>query len=395
MAKKEETQEMELEQDPVINEEDDFEFGKKPAEGGDDKKGEEKETSGKDTKSEDEKTEEEEEKSDEDDKGSDDKDKEEDKTDDEVEDIFADDKQVEDEKPSEFDFNAMATDLGLEVEEGKKIESKDDFLKTVKGYIDKNKQEPDLSKFSPEARKVIEHLNKGDASLETFFENPVITSMNQMLAMGPEEKVRNLRYQELLQEHGNDAEKATEALTEEFEEYSKGQIKTMAEDIDKQAREIRENEIKKIIGEAEKQSAKKIADTTEAQKKQRDNLINYVSKQDSFFGIPLTKAGKEIILKDIDTGKFDQVIEQSPEETKFFSYMAAKYGSKIVERYNSVMKDEKRKAYNEAQDKEARARHKLPGDSKQSAGAGKTESQKSTKEGFDRWKEKGVFGDDE
>ncbi len=251
-----------------------------------------------------------------------------------------------------------------------------------------------MSKYTSEARKLIEHLNKGNVSLEKFFENPVITSMNQMLSMSPEEKVKNLRYQELLEDNKGDNDKAVESLTEEFEAMSKGEIKSMAEDIDRQAIMLRQNEIQKLIGDEEKKAVENSKSTIEAQKKEKDVLINYIKKQDSFFGIKLTDSGKEVIMKDIDTGKFDQILRESPEATKFFSYMATKYGKKIVERYNNAIKDENRKGYNQGLDKEFKATHKIPDNKKLNAGSGKKQEQQGIKKGFENWAGSEIFGDD-
>ena len=405
MAKQtKEAEDIVLEDQFPVSEEDDFEFGEKKEEGKE-----------KEEKKEEEKKEEEKAKSDEDD-GSDDfgkKDEKEDtageaedsqkedtdgkkaegKEEEEEPDLFVDEAEKSDEQ-EKFDFNEVATELGIKDKTDEtKFATKADFVDAVKKKMDESKQELDLSKFSTDAQKVIEHLSKENATLETFFENPVITSMNQMLAMSQEEKVRNLRYQELLKEHKGDEEKVEEELAEEFEEYSKGDIKSMAEEIDKQALEIRANEIKKIIGDVEKnaeQSANKAAETN---KKERENLVNYVNKQTSFFGIPLTDKAKASILSDINKGAFDEEIAKTPEATKFFSYMAAKHGQKIVERYNAALKDENRKGYNKAQDKEFKALHKIPDEKKQSAGAGKKAEQEGTKKGFDAWTDTSIFGE--
>ena len=295
----------------------------------------------------------------EDDKSSDDK-----KGDDKVEDIFS---SIDDDTAGkdELSFKSLLDEVGIEVEE--EVKDKESFIKATKKAIESSKQKIDLSGFDEDAQKLITHLNEKKGNLASFFENPVISQMNRIMMLDPEERYREVRYSELYDKH-KDSEKAIEALEQEVQEMSKGEIKTKSENIAEQASKIRQEEIRKVITAGEEKAVQDQKSQQENTRKQQENLISFIDKQDSFFGLPLSKEAKSTIRKDIDNGKFEQVVNGSPEATKFFAYMVGKYGEKIIEKYNKAIKEANREGHNNMQDKAFEALHGTDKKSQDSAG---------------------------
>jgi hypothetical protein len=289
-------------------------------------------------------------------------------------DIFADEDPAEITKEEAVDFAEL---LSLaEIQGEGEIKDKKSFVDAVKKSINESKKQFDLSGYNEEAQKVIKHLNENKGDLATFFENPVISQMNRVLAMDPAERVREVRYAELMDIHKNDEEKAIEALEQEMDELSKGEIKTRAEDIAEKARQIRQGEINNLIGN--KQEAIEKAKQQEKQRveQERETLREYVNGQDDFFGLKLTKNAKATILKDIDNGKFDEIVQKTPQASKFFAYMVGKYSGKISERLTKGVKDAHRTGHNDMQDKMFNALHKTSATGAKSAGHSKASEQK-------------------
>ena len=307
----------------------------------------------------------------------------------EDEDIFkeAEDSSSEEKAETAFDFSSFAKEF--EIEGSEEVKDKESFKKAFEKRLEDARQEVDLSKFSDQAKKLINHLNDGKTNLETFFENPLITSMNRMLSLTPEERFREVRYNEILKDNKNDEDKTIELLEEELESMSKGEIKTAGEEIAEQAKKIRQEELSKIIDAGDKRQADLQEEQKILKQKEKENVLNFIDKQDSFFGLTLTKDAKATIQRDIDNGKFDEIVGKSPEATKFFAYMVGKYGNKIIQRYENVAKEANREGHNQAQDKSFNALHKTKPVSGKTAGH---QSQNEGKRNFDRLDES-VFGE--
>ena len=283
----------------------------------------------------------------------------------EEEDIFAEITPDDEKQGDTFDFGTVLKELEIEADE--EVKDKESFVKATKKAIESAREQIDLSGYNDQAQSLIKHLNEKKGDLVSFFENPVITQMNRMLMLKPEDRFREVRYAELYEKHKNEDD-AVEALEAEIEGMSKGEIKTKAEEIAEQAGKIRSDEIFKLIGQNEEKA--KVAEKAEEQRilKEQQNIKSFIDKQNDFFGLGLTKAAKQTIIKDIDNGKFDDLVNKAPEASKFFAYMVGKYGGKIVEKYNNALKEANRTGYNIMQDKAFDALHKTKPGHDSSAG---------------------------
>lgn len=274
-------------------------------------------------------------------------------------DIFSDKEEAPVDK--KISLKKLAKELDVDLD---KDDDEVEFKTKFSDKLEKSKQEFKLDGYSDDAKAVIKHLNENGGNIDSFFTNPSIASMQSVLALDPETKVRNVRIQEVMST-GVTKQEAITTVDEELNEWGTRQIKDLAADIDDQAKGIINNEIKKIIGDQElKAQADRVRKETEALT-QRTNLKGFIEKQDNFLGLGLTPDAKKLILRDIDNGNFDKVLSSNPEQIKFASYMFSKYGTKIMNKIEQSLGEQNRKGHNAALRKSLDALHKTEDDSKQ------------------------------
>ena len=272
--------------------------------------------------------------------------------DDEDIDIFSDKAIPEEEK--KISLKKLAKELDVDLDK----EDEQEFKTKFSERLEKSKQEFKLDGYSDDAKAVIKHLNENGGNIDSFFTNPQIASMQSVLALDAETKVRNVRIQEVLGT-GVTREEAVKTVDEEIKSWGTREIKDLAADIDDQAKEIINTEIKKIVGDQElRAKAETVRRETEALT-QRTNLKTFIEKQDNFLGLGLTADAKKLILRDIDNGNFDKVLSSNPEQIKFASYMFSKYGEKIMKKIDFSLKEQNRKGSNAALRKSLDALHKV------------------------------------
>lgn len=277
-------------------------------------------------------------------------------------DIFAETDETKEEK--KISLKKIAKDLDVELE---KEDDEEEFKSKFSEKLEKSKQEFKLDGYSDSAKAIIKHLNENGGDIESFFQNNQIAAMQSVLALDPETKVRNVRLQEVISS-GVTKEEAIKQVDEEIKTWGLREIKDAAADIDDQAKKLINDEVKKIVGD---QEMKAVAERQRREQQmiiERTNLKAFIDKQDNFLGLGLTPEAKKLILRDIDNGTFDKVLNQNPESVKFSSYMFSKYGAKIMKKISDSLSETNRKGYNAATRKALDALHKT----EETAGTAKT-----------------------
>lgn len=277
-------------------------------------------------------------------------------------DIFAEKDETSEEK--KISLKKIAKDLDVDLE---KEDDEEEFKNKFSEKLEKSKQEFKLDGYSDGAKAIIKHLNENGGNIESFFQNQQIASMQSVLALDPETKVRNVRLQEVIAE-GKTKEDAIKIVDEEIKSWGTREIKDLAADIDDQAKNFINDEVKRIVGDQEIKAAAERQKREQQAVIERTNLKSFIEKQDNFLGLGLTPEAKKLILKDIDNGTFDKVLSQNPESVKFSSYMFSKYGAKIMKKISETLSETNRKGYNAATRKALDALHKT----EESVGSAKT-----------------------
>lgn len=292
---------------------------------------------------------------DDDDKSDDDKDgdKGDDKKDDESDDdLFSDKKETEAGKKRTLKEIGKKFDLDLE-----KDDDDEEFETKLADKLSKSRQEINLDGYSDDAKALIKHLNDNEGDVESFFTNKNIIGLQSVLSLDAETKVRNVRFNELV-ESGQSKTEAKETVDKEIDEMSTREIKDEAEGIDKQASKLIQSEVKKMVGDRE---LKVIADKQKKEEQflvERANLKKHITKKDNFLGLKLSEDAKKSIFRDIDSGEFDKIVDQNPEERKFSAYMLQKHGSKILNKFKGDLSEANRAGHNSATKKSVDALHK-------------------------------------
>ncbi|TET24571.1 MAG: hypothetical protein E3J78_00945 [Candidatus Cloacimonadota bacterium] len=199
-----------------------------------------------------------------------------------------------------------------------------------------------------------------------------------------------------MKQEGKTGEEAITEYNEELDKMSVSDIRKMSDNIDKQAKTLRDQEIVKITGDKEtKMKTERETKATQVEK-ERTVLKTFIQGQEDFLGIELTPKARAQILSDLETGKFDELVEKAPEASRFYAYMTNKYGSKIMENFSKGKKDAGRAGYNAATDKQTSALHNDKKSASGKAATGHQQGEEGTKKNFDTWQDEDLFsGEDE
>lgn len=283
-------------------------------------------------------------------------------------------------KEGEVSYKPIIDELGIEYEgnDPKELATK------VKAQIEAAKQELKLDEFSEQSRSLIKHLNENNGDIGDFLTNPTVNEMQGILNMEPEDKVRIVRINEL-KAGGLDDEAAVEAYNTELQGYNVSDVRKLSESIDKQAKELRDQEIVKITGDREtKLKTERVAEDTKLLQ-EKTKLKDHIQAQEDFLGIKLSAKAKAQILTDLETGNFDNIVEKTPEASKFFAYMVNRYGSKIMESFSKSTSDANREGYNAATDKHVSALHNNKEDAQGKKTVGHQKGEQAEKKKMGTW----------
>jgi len=276
------------------------------------------------------------------------------------------------------DFKKLGSIFDVELEEDTEAE----FATKINKKIDDAKQDVDLSKFDPEARKLVKHLNDNEGKIGDFFVNPKISSLQNVLSQKAEDKFKMVRRTEL-SSGTSTAEEIEAEIDEELGKMSAQQIVGIADKIDNDAKKFIADEINEIVGQSEAQVSKRKEQAAEKVSKRKESLKNYVHKQDNFLGLKLTDKTKATIAKDIETGNFDKVVDLDDSEIALAAYMIKRSGGKMKEAFSKQLAEASRKGSNKATDKHTDRLHKNKDEAK---GAGKGHQEESKgKKNLDNW----------
>lgn len=301
----------------------------------------------------------------------------------EDEDFFTDlsteaDQDTEGEKSPAVSFKKLVSALDIKLEKG----TEEELAEKIKERIDAAKQEVDLDKFDPEAKRLVKHLNNNGGKIGDFFVNPKITAYQSVLNLTAEDKFRTVRRTELSRT-GIAPEEIEKQIDEQLDNMHAQEIVQIANKIDDDVKKMIAAEIEEIVGETEKVVEQNQEKEAEIVSKRRESLKNFVQKQDNFLGLKLSEKAKSTITRDIETGRFDEVVDLSDDEIRFAAYMYKRQGSKIGERFVKELAEKSREGYNKGLDKSTSKIHKSKTDA-QGTRTGHQESS-SGKKNFDNW----------
>lgn len=279
--------------------------------------------------------------------------------------------------------------MAFEVE----AETQEELQTKLTEKIESAKKEVKLDGYTPDAQSIIKHLNDNDGKIEEFFENKTITSLQSVVGLDPDKKVLSVRTNELISS-GLKPEQAAVQAKEEVEELGTRQLKDMADQIDTDAKGLISQEVKKIVGDRELIASQERVKGEAKTKAEIDNLKNFVNTQENFMGIELTPKAKAGIVREIESGAFDEIANKTPESSKFAAYMIAKFGSKILENYSNSASEQNRKGHNAAIEKSTSALHKTK-EGAQTKKTGKQAQESGESKNFDSWADDSAFGEDD
>lgn len=285
-----------------------------------------------------------------------------------------------------FDYKTYAkTQFDLDIEEN----NSESFKKALDARMEESKKEFRINDFNPEVQKVIKHLNENGGSLADFLNNEKIVSYQAFLEKSPEEKYGSVREAQLLKE-GKTQEEVEETIESELENFSTKQLRDITDNYDESIRGLWKQEVERITDEREQYIQKEKQKTMLDAEQERSSLKTLVDKTESILGVKLTDKGRQIIKSEIDSGRFDQIVDKNPGASKLFAYFMTKYGDSFLQKMEQRISDQKREGYNEAINKSHSELHNTP-QNVVNKSLGREQKREGEKRGFDLWQDENLF----
>lgn len=282
-------------------------------------------------------------------------------------------------KKNTVSFKNIAKRVDLELED----DSEDEFVLKVSDKIEKSKQEIALDKFTPDAQRIIKHLNENGGKIDDFFKNTKINSLQGIIGLDPATKITTVRAQELIKD-GMESNEAYEQAQTEVADLTAKELRQAAQNVDEDAQGLIDKEISTVVSDREKFAEKEKAKALVSTNVEIKQIKNLVEKQADYLGIKLTADAKKSILADIDSGVFDAIANKDKPRSKFNAYMMSKFGTSIYNKFKTTISEKSREGYNEALDKSTAALHKTKAEAQREI-TGRLKSETGEKKNFDTW----------
>jgi hypothetical protein len=287
-----------------------------------------------------------------------------------------------------FSYKSFAKDnFDLDIENDNLL----DFKTAINKKIDGAKQEFKIDTLAPEAQKLVKHLNENQGSLTDFLKNDKILSYYSFLSMDPEEQYRDVRSLQL--ENDNTVEDIDEAIDKELEGMTAGQLTKLSNEYRSRVQSLINEEISVITTEKQKFIDIQRQKDQQQALNERENLVDLVKKTDELLGIKLTDKGKQVIIAEINNGRFDQIVDKDQGRAKLNAYFLAKYGDKLKQRMEKPLAEASRQGYNAATDKHQSQLQNTPAEVT-AAASGRPAPADKGKHGFDAWKDQSLFDEE-
>lgn len=241
------------------------------------------------------------------------------------------------------DWTKVAKFLDIEI-----TDNNADALKSAyQEKLEKQKAQVDLTKFTPDAQALIEHVNKGGDPLEIL--NP-LKPLDDILALSPEDRVRkDLKLQGFSE---TKIENYIERLQEE-EEFD-----SYVAELDKSINQLKKEKIVELVAKANEKKAAELEAIKNQNRFESQEIINKLDTIEKFMGVALPKEAKIALKADVENGVFFKELDNAEAQTN--AYLFRKYGQKIEAHYNEKLKAERRAGYNEGVQKLKDGLHNTP-----------------------------------
>lgn len=266
----------------------------------------------------------------------------------------------EPEKATEkIDFNSIAKEAGIELEEGVELKTKEEYVAAVKKSIDKAKQTLDLSAFPPEARMIIENLKKNNNLLLTdFYRNDVIRGIDGFLSLPEDRKIKSVLAEDG-KKLGHKDQDLVDYVNEKFTEMTDIDIAAKVKEINGQASALKTKEYNKIINEKNKFLEENTKREIERVNSEKKVLIDKLKETKEFMGFPINETILNSMVKEIESGTFQNFLDENAAEAKINAYIHTKLGKQFKEAYAKLLKISKSEAYKKGLETLTKQKHNI------------------------------------
>lgn len=257
----------------------------------------------------------------------------------------------------DFNYESTVDELGIEIE-GEKPKTKKEFVELIKNTIEKSKQTLNLDEYPPEVKLILENLKtNNNLSVTDWYRNDTIRNADRFLSMSDEDKARASLRMELKSKYSGDDLK--EAIDDKIADMTAEELSKKSKDASRDVLKVRNHEYDKII--KEKGEWMKVQENKDREKVNMEQkiLISKVKEMKSFMNFDIPESVTNTLIKEIETGVFQKILDQNVADSKISAYLFAKLGNKINEGIKRKIDIVKSDSYKEGTDVIKKQKHNI------------------------------------
>jgi hypothetical protein len=266
----------------------------------------------------------------------------------------------EETKTVDIDYNELANEIGYEVEEGVEIKSMDEFKEISKSNLEKAKKTFDLSEYPPEAQMVLENLKKNNTlQLTDFYRNDTIRSIDNFLALDNKTKLTSVLAEDAKKEGITDKDQLSDYVADKMSEMTEDDIQDRLKIINREATSIKTKEFGKIIAEKNKFIETQNEKAKEEVQKERKTLVKTLKETTKFMGFPIPDNVITIMAKEIESGQFQDALDENVAQTKINAYIVSKLGKQFETSFAKMLKKARGESYQKGTETIIKQKHNI------------------------------------
>ncbi|MFA6916972.1 MAG: hypothetical protein WC222_11285 [Parachlamydiales bacterium] len=227
----------------------------------------------------------------------------------------------------------------------------DKFFSAVKTKIEESAQKiiPDTSKYSEDARMVVDYLEAGGKFDDLL--NPLGELDKYIVDTDPDDMVRDyFTVYEGLKEDEADAK------IEELHDDDK--FDTKLQEVKKLLFTHRAQKASDIIQASSNKIANQLKEAETRITNERAEMVKVVDGLQDFMGMKLPDKAKDYIKTEISNGKLSE--RNNNARTQVYARLFEMFGSQIIDQYSKKISEEARKSFNTAKEQELGKLHNIP-----------------------------------
>ena len=244
-----------------------------------------------------------------------------------------------------IDYKSIAKNLGLTLEDEITELTEDAFVEKVKEKIESSKEKFNYQHIPEDTLDVVKFFAEEGGTVADLLTDHDVVLAEVYLSMDSEAKFVKFQSEQLIRA-GFDEESAAGRAQELWDQKSEKDQAQAIKQIDTNILAFKNQAIKEVVDRRKEIVAKEKSKAVVKAQAEKTQMIGVVKGMSEFMGMPIPKEVNDQIVRQIENGNFDKVLNSSTAKARVNAYMMEKFGKQILETQKKILGDTSRASYN-------------------------------------------------